>query len=124
MSLELRPATIDDAQQVFLWRNDSWIVALGSTRQTVSWDEHYAWFRETVAGQDRRMFIILFNGTPIGQVRFDRLEHDTCKISIYLIHDYTGRGLGVIALQQACEEIFCLWNINHILAWIRVDNHS
>lgn len=124
MSLKLRPATIGDAKLVFAWRNDPWIVARGTTGQTVSWEEHYTWFKEVVAGHNRQMFIVLYQGKPIGQVRFDRVDDDACEISIYLIREYTGRGLGVSALKLACEAIFDSWDISLILAFIRDDNAS
>lgn len=123
MSIELRSATIEDIEQVFKWRNDQWIVDLGTTGKTVSWDEHYAWFKETLLSEQRQMFIILNKTLSIGQVRFDRLDHNECEISIYLMKEHTGQGLGSIFIRNACQQIFGLWDINQVIATIKKDNY-
>jgi len=120
--VRLRPAKASDAQQVFAWRNDPWLSALGTTGRPVSWEEHGHWFQETIAGHRRRMFIILHNDLPIGQVRFDRVDNYTCEVSIYLAQEYTGRGLGVMALREACEWALSSWGVDRILARVRSNN--
>jgi perosamine synthetase len=121
-ALRLRPATTDDAGRVFAWRNDPWIIARGASGAAVSWEAHASWFAETVAGERRRMFIVLEDETPIGQVRFDRIAGRGCEVSIYLVREHTGRGLGVQALDTAVAEIFRTWDVDAVVAWVRRDN--
>ena len=124
MSIHLRFATLADAHRVFLWRNDPWIVSLGTTGRGVAWREHYEWFTETIRGDKRLMFIILKNDEPIGQVRVDQRDEDTGEVSIYLLREHTGQGYGVVALRQACHEAFQTWSIRRILALIRTNNQA
>lgn len=120
----LRLATINDAQLVFEWRNDPWIVNLGLSKKEVLWEEHYEWFKNSLKNQRRKIFIIEYENILIGQVRFEKKSVDQAEISIYLIKKYTGYGLGVVAIKKGCQEIFSLWEINKIVAEIRSNNHS
>jgi len=122
LKLALRPARADDARMVFQWRNDPAIVRLGASNKTVTWEEHAEWFAATMEDGTRAMFIIERGGEPVGQVRFDRQDKDTCVVSIYLLEQHTGSGLGPPALRAACAEIFRNWNVGCILARIRHSN--
>jgi RimJ/RimL family protein N-acetyltransferase len=122
--LQLRPAMLEDAKMVFAWRNDPFILARGSSQRAVEWDEHLKWFEETVHDGSRKMFIVLLDDNPVGQVRFDRTDEHTCEVSIYLLPAYTGRGIGVVALKTACWEAFAHLGVKRIVALIRKDNQQ
>ncbi len=122
--LNLRPATMDDAPTVFGWRNDRSIIRLGTQDRAVGWDEHQAWFRETIAEVHRRMFIITLDGAPVGQVRFDKGGFEGCRVSIYLINGYTGRGLGVAALRRGCRKILSAWDVPWVIAQVMNGNDA
>lgn len=118
----LRPAVEEDAPMVFRWRNDPFLVARASSGKCVTWEEHMRWFQETLCGNSRKMLIVLVDGEPAGQVRFDRADGAACVISAYLLEPYTGCGLGVIAIRQACEFLFEQWGVKSIVAFVREDN--
>jgi len=119
--ITLRPATLEDREMVFRWRNDPFIVAHGSGHRAVEWGDHEKWFAETVRGEHRRMFIILQQDKPIGQIRFDRNRSD-CVISVYLMSAFTGRGWGTQAIRTGCEMIFQTWDVDRLIACVRLDN--
>jgi UDP-2,4-diacetamido-2,4,6-trideoxy-beta-L-altropyranose hydrolase len=121
-TIALRPATMQDVETVFAWRNSPFIVARGSFQKTVTWEEHLQWFRETVTGSRRKMLIVLVNGQPVGQVRFDRVDDDTMAISVYLIETHIGRGLGVDAIRMGCDILFGYLPAAKVVACVRVDN--
>jgi RimJ/RimL family protein N-acetyltransferase len=118
----LRPAVFKDVKMVFEWRSDPFIVKHGSSQQAVRWQEHLEWFKKTVKGDIRKMFIIEKDEHPIGQVRFDRLDEERCIISIYLLQEFTNKGYGVEAIYHGCLEIFKLWNVQKVIACVRFDN--
>jgi RimJ/RimL family protein N-acetyltransferase len=121
-TVALRPATMQDVETVFAWRNSPFIVARGSFQKTVTWEEHLQWFHETITGSQRRMLIVLVNGQPVGQVRFDRVDDDTMAISAYLIEAHTGRGLGVGAIRIGCDILFDDSSVARVVACVRQDN--
>jgi RimJ/RimL family protein N-acetyltransferase len=113
---------MEDAKLVFGWRNDPFIVERGSSQKTVTWNEHTRWFQATVSGLQRRMFIIEIEAEAAGQVRFDRIDDESCVVSAYLLERFTGQGRGVEAIRQGCERIFDEWPVARILACVRDDN--
>lgn len=121
--LRLRPATGDDIRQVFAWRNDPWIVSLGSSRRLVSWEEHAEWFPRVLADPGRLLLICEDEaGVGLGATRLDMVDGDRATVTIYLMREFTGRGLGVQALVQAAALGFARWPIRAIHAYIRTDN--
>lgn len=120
--IRLRQAVLEDADMVFKWRNDPFVVSRGSLQRTVEWPEHVEWFEQTVLGDRRRMYIIERGNKAIGQVRFDRETDSACSISVYLTTEFIGKGYGISAIRDACAEVFRLWNVERIIARVRRDN--
>ncbi|MEX0955338.1 MAG: GNAT family N-acetyltransferase [Rhizobiaceae bacterium] len=104
----LRSVTRADSDLIFNWRNLPEIVALGASGRSVSWEEHEAWFARAVADHDGLLFLILRDGEPVGQLRFDPSGDGSAGgpsvavITIYLVGDHSGQGLGSLALQRGC----------------------
>jgi RimJ/RimL family protein N-acetyltransferase len=121
--IALRSVTMGDQEMVFRWRNDPIIVAQGSSQREVEREEHSHWFEETVSGNKRKMFIVLNQENPIGQVRFDRESQNDCVISIYLLRAFLGRGWGVQAIRMGCTAVFEEWDVERVVACVRSDNN-
>ncbi len=124
LQARLRAAMPEDMERMFQWRNMPEIVALGRTQKAVSWEDHQAWFRHTLHDPCRVLLIILLDDQPIGQVRFDQIQHedDACEVSIYLLAAFTGRGLGTCALKKACAIAFERLDVRRIDAVILKEN--
>lgn len=123
-ALTLRDANANDTKTVFEWRNDPWIIAKGSLNKTVSWEEHSNWFNGMLSDPDRHMFIIEIDGSPAGQCRFIR-DGNAAEISVYVMKNHIGQGYGSAAITKACQQIFQLWEIDRIHAYILENNeHS
>jgi RimJ/RimL family protein N-acetyltransferase len=120
--IRLRRAEWADADLLFGWRNDPYLVSRSSSQRGVSREEHLAWFRRSLDGDERRIFIILKDGEPIGQIRFDRSGPGESVVSVYVLGLYGGKGYGVEAIRLGCEEAFGGWGIRAILACVRSDN--
>jgi RimJ/RimL family protein N-acetyltransferase len=118
----LRPAAAGDADMVFGWRNDPFLVERASSQKCVTREEHVRWFQETIAGASRKMFIVVIHGVAAGQIRFERIDAETCSISVYVLERYTGRGFGVEAIRQGCAIVKREWPVSRLLAYVRQDN--
>src|SRR5690349_23170939 len=106
-NLRLRVAQMDDAQRVFVWRNDPWIISLSTSQRMVTWEEHLAWFRKVLA-TDRHLLLIIEieEGLGIGTVRLDRVDALRATLTVYLLRDFTGQGLGVKAIMSGSARAF------------------
>ena len=120
-NIDLRMVQIEDAELIFKWRNDDWIISKGSQNRRVTWEEHNAWFSNLLQSPDSAMFIIMFGDDAIGQVRFISVN-GIAEVSIYLLQAYTGRGYGAQILRKACQAAFDNLDIKGIVAYILVGN--
>jgi RimJ/RimL family protein N-acetyltransferase len=62
--------------------------------------EHAAWMMRTLNDPDRLLVIVEWAGKPVGMVRLDRMpqEASTFEVSIAIMPEYNGRGIGTAAL--------------------------
>jgi len=72
--LILRPATLQDADMLLGWRNDSETRKASKNSTRVVKKEHLAWLSKTLGNTNRRLLISEKNGEPIGSVRADFYE--------------------------------------------------
>ena len=114
--LTLRRACALDKEIVFRWRNIDKIVALSTSKKTVTWDEHSTWFDCVIFSHSCVLLIVERENKPIGQVRFDKSELIGCSISVYLIPSEIGKGIGTFVIQEGCEIASCVWPT---LRWVQ-----
>ena len=125
MFIELRSSTIEDAEQVFKWRNDPWIISLSSSQSLVTWEEHIEWYQNVLTNGKALLSIVeTAPNINAGVVRLDRINEYQAKITIYLLKEFTGQGIGVHVIVKACADGFRRWSIRTINAYIRSDNHQ
>lgn len=96
--MELRPATLDDADALLVWRNDEETRRQSFTTDEVAYDDHVAWLRRVIADPDRLLFVGVVDGVVVGQVRLD-VDGDAAEISVTVAPDARGNGYarGLIA---------------------------
>lgn len=119
----IRRATMDDLQRVYDWRNRPEIVADSTHGHYVSWQEHSRWFAHAIQGIDVLLYVI---EPDAGCLRFDLESYDEdaeeAVISVYLLPEYRGKGLGVCSIYEGTREAFRYWPINKVVANIRKGN--
>jgi RimJ/RimL family protein N-acetyltransferase len=100
--VELRKATSEDAEQVFSWRNHQKTRKYFFDSKPLSWQTHVLWFNETLSRKDKCLLIGEIDNQPIGVLRFDNVD-SVAKISIYLVPELHGEGLGSCLLEAGCN---------------------
>jgi LmbE family N-acetylglucosaminyl deacetylase/RimJ/RimL family protein N-acetyltransferase len=119
--IHLRLATVDDTERLLQWRNQPFYWKNSTTQTTVTREEHQAWCARALNNPDHLIFIVMQGSEPIGQVRFDRRD-EMAVISVYLVEERTGRGLGIEAIRRGTQAAFKEWNISKVVACVRQDN--
>ena len=120
--LTIRRATADDCRQYWVWVNDPAVRAAAFHSDPIDWDTHVRWFHERLASADTALFVIGdATGTPIGQVRFDRVSGEDAIVDVSLDAAWRGRGLAAEALRVACTALGD-GAAGRIVAEIREDN--
>ncbi|MCU0701919.1 MAG: pseudaminic acid synthase [Myxococcaceae bacterium] len=117
----LRPATVPDSALLLTWRNDADTRAQSRSTGVVEQPAHEAWLAQTLANQQRRLFVAESGGAAVGQVRLDRGGPATAEISFTVAPEARGRGLAA-ALLKAAEGPAREWGVRTLLAEIRKAN--
>ena len=65
----IRPATKDDARQLFEWRNDEATRRMSKNKDIVGWDEHLGWLDRRLNTDQPNLFIFELEGRPVATFR-------------------------------------------------------
>ncbi len=101
--LKLRSATLEDAHDLWLWRNDPVTRANSFHGQKISLREHTRWLQKSLRSRRRRIYIATRKGERAGTIRFDFLPPKVIQISINLSPEFRGKGYGKLILKKASD---------------------
>lgn len=107
-NLFLRPATQADAQLLFAWANESEVRAQSFQEAPIAWETHCAWLAGVLAEPTARLYIMLEDTEPVGQVRLQQQPSGAWRISYSIERSHRGQGYGkaILALleNKLCED--------------------
>jgi GNAT superfamily N-acetyltransferase len=86
--LKLRLATQDDAQFLWIWRNDPETRSNSRTTDLVPWEDHVAWLTRRLERTDVGLYVAETNGIPVATVRLDGDE-----VSYTVAPEHRGKGI-------------------------------
>lgn len=92
-TLDYRPATPEDAENLFRWRNDPITRAMSVNTQPIEWVDHVAWLDRRLARQNPNLYIVVVDGDPVGTFRLDDGE-----VSYTIAPEFRGRGFATWTL--------------------------
>lgn len=103
--LSFRQATMEDADLLFIWRNDP-VTRLGSHSDAeFDFESHLSWLKSSLASQTRDLLIVEENGLPVGTVRIDYPAVGVAALSWTVAPEARGRGVGKRMVRLAVEMI-------------------
>jgi RimJ/RimL family protein N-acetyltransferase len=121
-NIALRPATEQDARQVWDWRNAHEIRATAIDTAEIPWESHSVWFARRIADPNSVMLVAQEGAVGVGVVRFD-LDGDAAAVSIFLAPGHAGRGMGRAILQAGERRVQTLHpEIRRFRADVRPEN--
>jgi UDP-2,4-diacetamido-2,4,6-trideoxy-beta-L-altropyranose hydrolase len=121
-AIRVRPATADDADSLFEWRNHESVRSFMKQQALIPRPAHDAWLAGVLSNPNRVLLIGERHGAPVGVVRFD-IDGAQAWVSTYLVPGTSERGLGSM-LQLATEA----WlaerrpDVTTVLAEVLADN--
>jgi len=124
--LRIRPATPNDSEALWLWRNDPDTRGASRSSAPVSWPEHQAWFEDALASPNRHVYVGEREQEPVAMVRFDAIAASEAAyaVSINIRPTARGGGGGRTALAQACRAFLNRMGPVRLEAEIRRDNQT
>jgi UDP-2,4-diacetamido-2,4,6-trideoxy-beta-L-altropyranose hydrolase len=121
--LVLRPVRVDDSEALWLWRNDPEMRRMAKTTAAIGWPDHVRWFTQFLQSGQGTLFIAEAQGQRAAMVRFDR-NGDEALVSINVNPAFRGRGIGGMALAQACERYLADAPLARLVAEVRAENQA
>lgn len=93
-TLRLRPAVLDDAQFLYELRTETSTASASIQKNDFSFESHQKWLRNKLSDPKANLYIVIWSGERVGQVRVDA---DT-TVSISIRPDKRGQKIGEKAL--------------------------
>ena len=117
--LSVAPATEADCEIAFRWRNHPAVRANSTQTEPIALSDHEQWFRTSLPREDRLLLVGRLEDTPVGVVRYDRVNSTEAEVSIYLDPGLLGRGLGGSLLNAGEVRLFEVWpDVTRIVATV------
>ena len=98
-SLKIQRASLDDAKDLFEWRNHPDVRKNFFNPAAVSWEEHKNWLKSRLEDQNATIYTVWLADEKIGSVRFE-LKEGMFKVSVMLNPAFFGQGLGARAIAR------------------------
>jgi RimJ/RimL family protein N-acetyltransferase len=98
--MDLRQATQDDAQILFLWRNDPETRSHSRNTKEISWENHLSWLKQTLSMTTRKLYLAEHKGELVGSVRSDKNDDGTVELSWIMAPSHRGKGLSKVMVKQ------------------------
>ena len=118
----LRQAGADDVQLFFQWVNEPAVRENSFNTEPIPWETHQQWFAKTLADDGVRIYVLMADNLPVGQVRL-AFEHESWQISYSIATAFRGQGYGKMILQLAENELIRDGHIGEsLLAEVKMDN--
>jgi UDP-2,4-diacetamido-2,4,6-trideoxy-beta-L-altropyranose hydrolase len=122
-SLSIRLAAHEDCKLLWEWANDSAARASAFSSETISWDEHVAWFRKKLGDRNCRIFVALdASGASAGQIRIDRTGAGKADIDITIDGRFRGLGYASRLIEMGSDKVFAEWGLGQLNAFVKPEN--
>lgn len=101
--LHLRPVTAGDVDLLFQWANEKTTRQNAFHKEAIPYETHVGWFERRLEDSDCRIYIGMAEGSPIGQIRIERMKEqkETGLISYSVDVEQRGKGYGTGLLLEA-----------------------
>jgi len=104
--LNLRKATIDDAQIIFDLSNDPTVRSQSFNKEPLVWGHHVKWLSSKIS-DPQYIYLLFFDHSGfVGQVRFDGVSETEVAVSISINQIARGKGYASIMYGMAVDYLF------------------
>ena len=104
------------------WINDPLVRKNSFNTATIPYEEHTAWFNNTLKNKNHLYYIMCLGKTPIGQARF-LIDIAKAEISVLIAEAFRGKGFGIKTISMSSNTVLSERpTINEIIALVKIDN--
>jgi UDP-2,4-diacetamido-2,4,6-trideoxy-beta-L-altropyranose hydrolase len=106
LNLRLVAAKRGDALLLFDWANESKVRENALSCDKIPWGDHIVWFTNKLNESRSKIFILMANEVPVGQIRFDLVD-GFWEIDYSIDKSHRGRGFGKKIIELGILEFPC-----------------
>ena len=124
-AITIRPVDAQDCNLLWQWASDSSVRSSSFSPETISWQQHQAWFQSKI--NNPRSFILIAEDErrrPVGQCRADLNAGRDAEIDISISREYRGVGYGPRLIRMCVREVFKRTEAERLHAFIRPENRA
>lgn len=123
--ISLQAAEPLQAELVFQWANEEETRKQSFSTEPISWESHEKWYKESLMGEKRRVYIAYHGNTPVGLFRIDFTGREEAEISYSVAKAYRHRGYGTEIIRAGEKLVGENFSVIHILtAGVKPDNQA
>ena len=124
MDAMLKRAGWEDLDLLFAWANDPAVRKNSFCTKEIAYEEHKLWYRRLLADPDRRQYLYLKDGIPVGQVRVAAAGEEA-EISYSICAQRRGRGYAKEMLCLLREQMLADFpDVRYLTAKVKTDNNA
>jgi UDP-2,4-diacetamido-2,4,6-trideoxy-beta-L-altropyranose hydrolase len=117
----MRKAGLADVHIYYNWANEKEVRKNSVNQGHIEFVHHTKWFASKLKAADTELFFFEKNGSPLGQVRFDK-EKDKAEIGYSIDPKFRGKGYGEVILSKAIDGYSKSFPKTQIVAKVRETN--
>lgn len=117
---QLIDAEINDAKDVFDWRNDEMARMNSFNSDEINFEEHNNWYKNKLKDNNCRMLILKQDSEKLGMIRLD-FSGENCQISYNIAPAQRGKGYGILILKLAQKYLKSL-SVTNVIAQVKKHN--
>ena len=118
MGCFLRAVSMEDCDLIYEWINDEEVRKNSFQSDRIPYETHLNWFRNKMQDEKTKIYILMNNTSPVGQVRIER-KNSMVHLSYLIEKNHRNKGYGVIILQLMEEELMKEKSIKIIYAVLK-----
>lgn len=100
----LRRADREDAELFFKWVNETAVRGNSFNTEPIPWEHHQKWFEKVLADAGVRIYVLMADSVPIGQIRLTAKEK-AWDIDYSVDAHYRGQGYGKKLFELLMREV-------------------
>jgi RimJ/RimL family protein N-acetyltransferase len=102
--ITFRHATLDDAERLFLWRNDLQTRQQSHHTSMLTHHEHSEWLVASLGNTQREIWLVELAGVSVGVIRID-IRHDHSELSWTVAPEHRGKAIGKTMLKLMLDRL-------------------
>ena len=122
--IKIRPALLQDSEDIFKWRNDPVMRHNARSSHIIKRNEHDRWYKKSLDSENVVLFIIEKKTIRVGICYFHYNDSDkTAELSININPDFRKRGIALKAMPLLLLELKSIFkNIEEVKAFVKKEN--